>query len=158
MYVGIISALFASVTGTYFVGVSAGKDTARLEHNIALNETYRDYNARLDVQVKQYNSEVRANRAAYENELDARFNEAKLLASEEAIAANVTVEIRERIKYVESECSNVGNDAYGLYQRTRGIISDPRVTEVDTTSITSALQSKPASTLLQRPEAYRRNY
>lgn len=122
----LISGVLLLVWYTYNQGVEAGVNKTVAKYAEVQDEAVAHYQQQVADQADEYNRKLVAIRRKYEAELAEQTEQAKLLAQQVNEASETTTAIRERIRYVESDCSNVGSDAYGLYQRTRRIVSDPR--------------------------------
>lgn len=133
---GLVAGVLLLVWYTYNQGVEAGVNQAVSQYAESQNKAVIQYQADIKKAAEGYDRELLAIRRQYEAEAAEQFEQAQNMARQIAETNTAESEIRERIRYVES--NNIGDDAYKLYQRTRQLIRDPRNTEVEdpTTSTT----------------------
>lgn len=117
---------------TYSKGFDSGVAITTIKYDLAEDEAVIEYQSILKKRTDEYNRKLDEINSQYQNELIAQTTDSELLHEELLLSAEKTIVIKEKVKYVESDCTNVGNDAFLLYQQTRRIVSDPRSTRITT--------------------------
>jgi len=123
---GLVAVTLLLVWFTYNQGVEVGVNKAIASYSDANDKAVAQYQSRVADLSRTHNAAVKAIRRRYNDEASQQQAEALKLSQRLRMASEQSVEIIERIRYVESDCINIGVDAFSLYERTRGIVSDPR--------------------------------
>lgn len=124
--VGFLSIALLLVWFTYNQGIQAGVDRTVASYSTATDKAVVQYQSRITDLAATHNATIKAIERRYSLESAKQQAQQLELSTRLNIASNQSVEIIESIKYVESECSNIGLDAFSLYKRTRRIVNDPR--------------------------------
>lgn len=123
---GLVAVTLLLVWFTYNQGVEVGVNKTIASYSDANDKAVAQYQSRVADLARTHNAAVKAIRRRYNDEASQQQAEALKLSQRLRMASEQSVEIIERIRYVESDCINIGVDAFSLYERTRGIVSDPR--------------------------------
>lgn len=131
---GLIAGVLLLVWYTYNQGVEAGVNRATAKYAESQDKAIAKYQADVRQMADDYSRDLLAIRREYEAEIAKQSEQAKDLARQIAEANTAEAEVREGIRYVQTDGVGIGNDAYRLYQRTRQIIRDPRNPNVRSTT------------------------
>ncbi|AWY02804.1 hypothetical protein [Alteromonas phage JH01] len=126
--IGLVASVLLLVWYTYNQGVDAGINKTVAQYADKHNEAVVTYQNNVRQAVEDYNRELAAIRRDYDAEIESQSEQAATMARQIDEARTAERDVRKGIKYVQSECVGIGDDAYSLYKRTRQFVSDPRNT------------------------------
>lgn len=131
----VILALIVSVTlvaGVWYVhnaGYKSGVAETTAEFRESMDEAIRKRDENFAQMVADYEAELELQKRLHDTEIGLQTEEAYQLAKQEYKANAGAQDIKEKIRYVQLECTDgngVGDDAYGLLIDARNIVADPR--------------------------------